>query len=106
MNTEQYEINKLLKQDWELTVPDTITEDELLELLAKRVVYIIERNPEQFFQLMYRLDIPESKLNNALVNQDAAMEIAHLIYNRQLMKIRSRQLYKQNNHSEDAELKW
>ena len=106
MNAEQQEVSKLLLNDWEITIPDKLSEDEILHLLADRVVFLIERSPEQFFQLMYRLDIPEEKLNIALVDADAALEIAKIIYNRQLMKVRSRQLYKQQNNSDDAELKW
>ena len=95
-----------LKQDWDLQLPDTLSEEAILKLLADRVVTIMERGPETFFQLMYRIDISERKLNSVLQDDDVAGKIARLIYDRQLQKIQSRLTNKVNKETDDPELKW
>src|ERR1035437_1764123 len=95
-----------LKDDWDLQLPDTLSEEAILKLLADRIVTILERGPETFFQLMYRLDISEKKLNAVLQDDDVAAKIARLIYDRQLQKIQSRHENRKNNESSEPELKW
>ena len=95
-----------LGRDWDLKLPDTLSEEAILKLLADRIVTVLERGPETFFQLMYRLDISEKKLNAILLEDDVAMKIARLIYDRQLQKIQSRLINKMKRESDDPELKW
>ena len=106
MNAEQKEILNALSQDWGLQTADIISEAEIIEKLAARVVYFLEKGPETFFQLMYRLDISEKKLTSVLNSTEAAIEIARLIYDRQLQKIKSRHANKQGGLPEDPELRW
>ncbi len=95
-----------LKEDWDLQLPETLSEEAVLKILADRIVAVLERGPEVFFQLMYRLDISEKKLNAVLQDDDVAAKIARLIYDRQLQKVRSRQVNKMSGETEDPELKW
>ncbi len=95
-----------LKEDWDLQLPDTLSEETILRLLAERIVVILERGAETFFQLMYRLDISEKKLNAVLQEDDVPMKIARLIYDRQLQKIKSRHENRMKSSSDDPELKW
>jgi len=95
-----------LGQDWDLKLPDTLSEEVILKLLADKVVTVLERGPETFFQLMYRLDISEKKLNAILLEDDVAMKIARLIYDRQLQKIQSRIAHRKMHQSGDPDLKW
>lgn len=103
---QKQEVATELAKDWALMIPENVTEEAILQLLADRVVTLIERSPEEFFQLMYRLDVSEKKLNRVLQEADVAQQIARLIYNRQLQKIESRALYRSQNDSEDPEMKW
>ncbi len=57
-----------LKGEWDLKLPETLSEEALLQLLADRIVTIMERGAETFYQLMYRLDVPEKKLNAVLLH--------------------------------------
>jgi hypothetical protein len=107
MDTEiSKSIARHFQDNWELQIPETFTESELLELLAAKISMLIERQPETFFQLMYRLDIPEKKLNAVLGNMDAIDKIARLVYERQLEKARSRQQYRDENPDIDKNLQW
>ena len=95
-----------LKEDWDLLLPETFSEEAILKLLADRVVLILERGPDTFFQLMYRLDISEKKLNAILSDEHVADKIARLIYDRQLQKIQSRIENKRTHTDTDPELTW
>ncbi len=95
-----------LQQEWDLQLPETLSVEAILKLLADRIVTILERGPDTFFQLMYRLDISEKKLNAILRDEDVALKIARLVYDRQLQKIQSRQANKKTNESDDPELRW
>jgi len=95
-----------LKGDWDLQLPETLSEEAILKLLADRIVTVLERGPETFFQLMYRLDISEKKLNAILQDDDVAAKIARLVYDRQLQKIQSRRVNKVKKESDDEELRW
>jgi hypothetical protein len=95
-----------LKEDWDLQIPETLSEEAILKLLADRVVLILERGPETFYRLMYRLDISEKKLTAILGDEDVADKIARLIYDRQLQKIKSRMEHKSQITDSDPELKW
>jgi len=95
-----------LGHDWDLRLPDTLSEEAILKLLADRIVTILERGPDTFFQLMYRLDISEKKLNTVMQEDDVAAKIARLIYDRQLQKIQSRIANRKKTESDDPELRW
>jgi len=99
------EIATALQKDWDLRLAD-VSEEAILRQLADRVVLILERGPETFFQLMYRLDISEKKLNAVMQEDDVAMKIARLIYDRQLQKIQSRMTNRKAAENDDPELKW
>ena len=95
-----------LQQEWGLQIPDTLSEEEILRLLADKVVSILEKGPDTFYQLMYRIDISEKKLNAILGDENVAAKIARLIYDRQLQKIQSRLANRKTTESEDPDLRW
>jgi hypothetical protein len=97
-----------LQTDWGLQLPETLSEEAILKLLAEKIVPIIQKGPDAFYQLMYRLDISEKKLMAILHETDVAGKIAWLIYDRQLQKIRSRLAHRnqQQQGDIDPDLKW
>ena len=95
-----------LRDDWDLVLPDSLSEEAILQLLADRIVTVLERGAETFFQLMYRLDISEKKLNAVMEQDDVPIKIARLIYDRQLQKIKSRHENRMKRENDDPELKW
>lgn len=104
---ELQETAAALQQEWGLQLPNTISEATILQKLAERVAVWVGQGAEAFYQMMYRLDISERKLNAAMGTPDVADQIARLIYDRQLQKVRSRALYKGGSGAvEDEDLKW
>lgn len=103
---EQEEILNELQTNWGLQVAHTtISAEEVIRLLSFRIGLMMDKNPEQFFQLMYRLDISEKKLALILNQPDAAEQVATLVYERQAQKVKSRTDYKQQQ-APDEDLKW
>jgi aspartate/glutamate racemase len=95
-----------LQSDWGLQLPDIVSEETILRQLAHRVEVLIDRGGETFFQLMYRLDIPEKKLKEVMHEADVAERVARLIYNRQLQKIITRRELSRKEESPDPDLQW
>ena len=95
-----------LQNEWGITVPEVLSEETILKMLTDRVVVLMDKGSESFFQLMYRLDISEKKLHGVLHEADVAAQIARLIYDRQLQKISSRQQYKMPKTNTEPDLEW
>lgn len=105
MKQEKDIICKELEAEYGISLHGVVSEQEIIEKLALQVGAIAAKGPDAFFQLMYRLDIPEKKLTRAMVDKEAAVEIARLVYTRQMQKIRSREFYKRKDEG-DSELRW
>ncbi len=75
--------------------------DQLLELVAERVEEMMESNLELFFSHLYRMDVDEAKIRNAMDNppkhETVYMSMARLIVDRELEKIETKRKYKQPN---------
>ncbi len=102
MNQEQLDAARsLIIRDFELqSTAETLTEEELLRLLADQVAYLIDHKLEFLLSLMYRLDIDERKVNAALspfAEEPANLALARLILERQIQRVFTKQHYKQDN---------
>lgn len=83
-------------------------EKRFVSALASEINSLILSDFEKLVQLLYRLDINEYKLKEALKeqrNDEAGMIIARMIVERQLQKIRSRQQFRSDDTIADDE-KW
>ena len=79
-------------------VEANMTEEALLQLLANQVAYYMEYDLEFLFSSMYRLDISEQKVKealapNAIVSPNIA--VAKLILERQKKRVQTKHFYKQ-----------
>lgn len=102
---EQEELQKSLMQTFGIDFSEKVSKEKLISALAFRVNQLLEANAEQLFSLLYRLDISERRIKTALLNAESfPVEIACLIYERQMEKINSRK----NNISPkpDDDLAW
>lgn len=104
--SDQQQVAAMLQADWGLQLPELVSEEAILEELEKRILAIADKDPEAFFQLMYRLDVSEQKVRSVLFEQDAGMQIAKLVYKRQLQKIEARKMFRSEENEVDEELRW
>jgi hypothetical protein len=85
------------------TEPGEGMEDRLLlELLTKSIAELLAQPGEKLFQILYRLDVPEKKVNQVLESCAASewpSELARLILHREKERQFWRTRYKQNPNS-------
>ena len=89
----------LIVRDFDLEIgDDPLTEEDLFNLLANEVAYMIERRLDFLLSLMYRLDIEEQAIRKALAPDApelANIGLAKLILQRQKDRIFTKMKYKQ-----------
>ena len=86
----------LIINSFEMETTDTISSDDLEQMLAERVEFLLAHQLEFFFATMYRMDVNEQKIQEALTGQGEkpSLKIARLIIQRQLEKQASREKYR------------
>ena len=90
----------MLIRDFEIEGKEeaTMSEQELFDLLANHMAYLIDSRMEFLLSLMYRLDIDETKVNQALspANPEPAnVSLARIVLDRQKQRIFTKRFYKQ-----------
>ncbi len=66
---------------------------ELRKILIRRIEELIDKNPERLLWILYRIDVSEQKVKQALTENaslDYSAVLADLIIQRQLEKIKTR----------------
>jgi hypothetical protein len=91
----------LIAKDFELETveDDSVTEEQLLEMLAERMDFLIQNRTEFLFSLMYRLDVDERKVEAAmhpLAPEPPHIGLAKLVLERQKQRAFTKQYYKQD----------
>ena len=98
-----------LSQTLDINLPDDISFELLNEKLLQHINNLILHDFQKLVSLLYRIDISEEKLKYLLkenADKDAASIIADLIIERQMQKIKSRELFKQWDLDIDENEKW
>src|SRR5258708_10995523 len=85
-----------LNRSYELQLADHLSIDQLEALLAERINTMIRGDFGRLVQMLYRVDVNESKLRQLLrdnTGEDAGKIIARLVMERQWPKIETRRKY-------------
>jgi hypothetical protein len=104
--------NELIIKDFELASPDADapSEEALFQMLCDRISWLIEHNMEYLMSLLYRNDVLEHKILDALSpgNPDPAnVALAKLVMERQRQRIATKKMYgKQASDAVDEDLRW
>lgn len=111
-STEFEHTRELITRDFELETTaeqEEVSEEELFNLLANRIAYMIEYQLEFLLSLMYRLDISEKKVSEALspgAPEPPNVGLARLVLERQKQRAFTKQYYKQEEPEDlDEELR-
>ena len=89
------ELVKEINKNLAILLPNEISLNELHIRLSEFLNELIQKDFQKLIRLLYRIDISEAKLKQLLQQppeEDASKIIAQLIIERQLQKIKSRQL--------------
>ena len=94
------QIKDLIIRDFEIELKEeqTLSEEEVFDLLADQIAYMIEYRLDFLLSLMYRLDVLEHKINAALhpsAPKPANIGLAKLVWERQKQRMETKQQYKQ-----------
>ena len=91
------EIFSLITKDFQLPeVKEEFTEEKAIEILAKAISQLMDRNLERLLQICYRIDLSENKLKQILHESEpdrVAMDLAKALWNRQKQKVEIRRRY-------------
>lgn len=75
--------------------------DELFDQIKPVIFRMLELDSVRFFSLLYAIDVEEKKLRTLLLGNeeaDVATELTHLILERELLKVVTRQLFSQQSN--------
>ncbi len=101
-------LTALVARNFELELDEPFAEAQLLEVLADRIAWLVEHNPEYLFSLLYRNDVEERKIEEALspANPEPAnIALARLVLERQKQRLETRRRYS-SPPLKDDELQW
>jgi hypothetical protein len=104
--TQEQELLEILQQHLGIERPVLISRETILEALEWKISQFLQQSSSTFFQLMYRLDVSEKKLQRALADRENGVKkVALLVFDRQMQKIHSRRRFPPPA-SEDEDLSW
>ncbi len=102
--TQVTAVTKVIEKDFQvgetdslIPAADVINFDELKEYLTEKLTYLLENKYDNLINILYKIDVSEGKLGELFSNsnRDSIPErLAELIIDRQLQKVKFRQLYK------------
>ena len=98
------EVYKSIDKDLELPKTEEFSEDELIRIISARVEYLLEHDKDLMMSFLYRLDIPNEKVQAALrITHEIPVHVSLglLIYYRQLERVRTKLKYKQPDLGEE-----
>lgn len=88
---------KLLQKDFDLPSPlESITKEELIDLLEPVIRQLLNRDFERLLQICYRVDLGEARLKHILNEsnpEQMSRELSEALVNRQIQKIEIRKKY-------------
>lgn len=105
----QQELIQQINKELSIDLSEQIDEQQLIIQLETYVNQLIVHHFEQLVSLLYRIDVSENKISQALQQQageDAAKLITHLIIERQLQKVASRKRYTRKFPEAGDEERW
>lgn len=74
-------------------------QEELVDQVARMVLYLLRHNMNQLLHILYRIDVEERKVKRAMLaasEEEVAENIARLIVERELLKAQIRFRYSPN----------
>ena len=90
-------------------VPTPGSLQELREKLSQLIGWLLDHDFQRLLNAVYRVDVPESRfkevLANPLAEKPVAVQIAELVLERELQKVRTRMLYSSLSGAGDGQMK-
>lgn len=103
------EITTALQNELAILLPAAFSWDDIQLLVKEKVEEMLQHDFQGLINLLYRIDVNESKLKAMLETNkgaDAAAIIGALIIERQVQKAKNRNTYSKNDQDISEEEKW
>jgi hypothetical protein len=102
-NTTNTAATQLILSDFELNVPkEPLSEEELLDYLSDAIAYMMEHRMDFLMSLLYRLDVAENKIAQAIMpgnDEPAHRALATAVLERQKQRMATKQAFREQNPS-------
>jgi hypothetical protein len=99
------DISDIIKKEFDASITLETTEkmtfEEVRNALALQIRQLLKENRQLLFASLYRIDVSEKDVREALENNDTAMVLAGLILNKLNEKLYWRNLYRSKNPDEE-----
>jgi hypothetical protein len=102
--TQVTALTKVIEKDFQIADEDSLIPaidilnfEDLKKYLTEKLSYLLEHKYDKLINILYKIDVSEKKLGELFSgsNRDSIPEVlAELIIERQLQKVKFRQLYK------------
>lgn len=91
------ETYSIISKDFQLPeVKEEFSEEKAIEILAKAISQLMDRNLERLLQICYRVDLSENRLKQILYESEpdrVAFDLAKALWERQKQKVEIRRRY-------------
>jgi hypothetical protein len=88
----------IISKDFQLPeIKEEFSEEKAIEILAKAISQLMDRNLERLLQICYRVDLSENRLKQILYESEpdrVAIDLAKALWERQKQKVEIRRRYK------------
>lgn len=98
MSDYSSDISKIIADDLEMHMPESLSDEDMLRHISHRVDKLLKADPDLLMSYLYRLDVEQIKIEAALETSvfPAHVTLANLIWERQKQRIESKLKYKQD----------
>ncbi len=88
---------EIIYNQLQLDSQETVSDEKLLEVISEKVAWYLQNDPDLLMSYLYRLDVAEHKINQALsfhAEEEPNIGIGKLILERQKQRWDSKKKYK------------
>ena len=96
MESNIIDAQQLIVKDFQLEKPQSQYSDleKLQNWLAAEVALMIDQDFQRLLNILYRIDVSETKVKSAFAGKNPAYDVAGLIISRELLKVETRKKYR------------
>ena len=93
----------IITRNFEIQHTDALNLEDAKAILAERIRELLDKNVEKLIGILYRVDINQKKIDEIFDNiskDEIAVQISDAVIQRQLLKIQTREIYKNRGQRE------
>ena len=103
INDIEHEAYIIISKNFGIEHSDALTIDDVRNMLAHKIWEMLDKNVEKLLDILYRIDISQKKIDEIFDNlskDEIAVQIADAVIQRQMLKVKTREMYKNRENNE------